>query len=436
MPDISLTEINKYIKKLLLKLPKDSPIAKELEDATRAWFAIVNDASNYRPYIDPEKNNEITQQTEEISFEKAQKIEPLESENPSIAESQEKVSISIETVTEDDVPESSYDNKSKDLWDKIVRDDAEIPSDQGKLGEELLRWYCWRLANCSQKKQIEDYMRLWEESPYENPREDDIVIRGTCYTFEDIPRVWICPAKKIPLFSSYLPNVISDANIWLSFSDSPENFELRHFFYEIKDIKELTEHSDALPLWYRWHDFLYWAIMAPDATVFVNNKLEKLSQDRENICKTLFRIYPNFEYALQNPDKNCITNSLHQVYSAFHQFLFPKDLDTKKVHKNVFSILRDEARNNIEKWLAPLQVDELHPAGPLLRKRVESFASVKDKTDKNANTQIPAHDLLLKNYKDAEDGRVLYWLKPRWKQKNPPKGQSPDLLGSVLYCLD
>ncbi|MCP4351126.1 MAG: hypothetical protein GY795_37145 [Desulfobacterales bacterium] len=401
-----------FIESLLAELPADSRISKEVEHATTSWLLSVYGALESLSLKDEDK--EKFQQAIQNWLRDSHQAEISVNQTSDIKQSK---------FEQKDSPEMEISSKENAFEkEETKKNRSEVKTHLHK--DELLREYCWKLANCSDKKQIEEYVASHGASPYEFPEKTDIVLHGTSYTSEDFPPVWIGEAENISMFSRCVPNLGSDVQIWLSFSESFEDIPA-------ENPRWIDKYEDTLPLWHHWHNLLYWSVMAPEATVFVNNTCEQLSQARDAVCNTLSGIYRNFEYALDNPEKNLIGENLHKVYSAFYQFLFPEDLDVSISHKHIFAILRNYARDNVTHWLHHLQIEEYHPAGPL---RTEEFlGNIKKHTQKN--TRISIQHPFLKG-KDVRESQVLYWLRPKWSQQNPPPHQTPDLFGSVLYCFD
>jgi hypothetical protein len=302
------------------------------------------------------------------------------------------------------------------------------PNNQTAQQAELCRWYSWRLVNAKNGKELHDYLKQWKTPPSKQPQSHDIVVYSPVsknLRQEVSEPLWIGEASLFPEWADYFDGFDNNAQVWLTFQEPIERYQ------SLEQFQWFNEHSDTLPLWHRWYDLRYWAVLAPDiAEVFINTRSERLGEQREAICKKLRQIQDNLVARLQEPTEYIyIAENLHLIYAAFYQFLLPEDV-ASKYPEHLFARLRAAANDNLQNnWLAALDIQELHSAG--FPKKTEYLAGVYKDTDKSVRIS-KKHPLFTdKNLYEAD--KVLYWLSPKWKQNNPPT-QRAELLGNVLYC--
>jgi hypothetical protein len=451
--DFDAKVLIEQIDAMLVKLPSDSPLVDRVRGSVKT---LISDISEVITYQDDSK--ERLQQIEQI-VSLWESLASLDGKDLHPALQQIKhvlvrpialESSSLPNVSSTDIANSSEENsvqlssseeqppsQKEEVLPKVKKDRKKSsPPTQAKT-ENDYRHYCWELANLSGslvERKIQREISGWDAKPYNSPRPGDIILHGTAFTpGEEFPPVWIGAIQEISLFAEVLkqldyPN--SEAQIWLSFADLSADSS---YDIHLQKPQWCLDHEDSLPLWYRWHDLLWWAIMAPEADVFVNNKLEKLSEQREAICQTLLDHHKSFTAVLEKQDEYHISRTLHRVYSCFFQFLSPEDLDANEVPRHLFYRLRVRGAvgNNVDWWRKVLQIEERHAAGALTS--VEYLGNVEKDTEKN--TCLSTKHPFWKNRRVPEESEVLYWLRPRWKLKNTPQNLNAELLGSVLYCF-
>ena len=447
MPVIRLTE------ELLNALPQQSLLACELERAMTGWLHSVEDAYDILNGGDNECSQRVRRARQAYLLKDAQASAPLRHDTPpphaaperavQAPISSEKIAQRepIETAPEEEPISSkktarSASPKTPDdrtdlprLWENIVGKSAAMPSRNRINMADLMGWYCWKLATCQNEDALKEYQRHWTLTPPSDaPHDHDIILHGTYIESETCLPIWIGPVSEIALFTEeYVPKIDPHAHIWLSFSETRNEMRL-------EQPRWIAEHPEALPFWRFWHELCFWAALTPEATVFVNNKCEQLSQSRVAICQTLSRIHRNFEDALEHPEHGEIGKHLHYAYAVFHQFLLPEDIDPKNPPTHVFACLRNAIRNALERCRKSLEIEEEHPAGPLREKEFYSNPNIQGMTDKPI--RISKKDAFVEGLKNEGDNRIAYWLRPKWKLLHPKETQRADLLGSVLYLFD
>ena len=444
----NIQEFLTFIKNLQEQLPPDSPMAKQLQEQTQQWLSTVmaalaclDDAESQaviqqikpfllnlvqqQPPICPSPVEEDLQKTAKRKTTKAKKATQKDSDKPVVPNQAELNEISPPQPVEPPPNHSGNDF----WWQQLADENALLPNNHTAQKAELCRWYSWRLVNAKNGKELHDLINQWKTlSSEQQPQPNDIVVYcpvPQALSKEVSSSLWIGEASLFPEFAQNFDDYHHSAQVWLTFQEPIERYQ------SLEQFQWFNDHSDTLPLWRRWYDLRHWAILAPDvAAVFVNNRSERLSEQREAIGNKLSKIQQNLVARLQQPTEYIhIAENLHLIYAAFYQFLLPEDV-ASKYPEHLFAALRTAANDNLKKsWLSALDIEELHDAG--FPKKTEYVAGVYKDTDKSVIIS-KSHQLLTdKNIYEAD--KVLYWLSPKWKQHNPPT-QRAELLGNVLYC--
>lgn len=403
---LEIEKILVFVEEVLVQIPKNSPMAKQIESDTTRWLSSIFCGLNLS-----NDNPEVTMHLAELIKKWNVKQTPLPPKisNNSLASNDWELDKQGTTPERKQPLQTEHDTTNIDVHKQSETNPIE---------------FCWQLANCLTESDIESCLAHRAiKVPYAAPRESDIVVYGTTGTFPK--KVWIANVENIPMFLEYFPHLTKDTQLWLSFTnkfDTPVS----------EDVPWLLQNENVLPLWRCWHNLQYWAILAQESTVFINGKREDLQENRESVCDTIIKnIHPNIKYALDHPEKNLIGKNLHRMYSAFYQFLNAKDLDPNKLPCSPFHALRNYAKSKVKEWLTALEIEEKHSLG--VPKNEEYLSNIKSQTQKNVSISI--NDPFLEEINPGEN-LVLYWLKAHWKQKNPPQHQPADLFGSVLYSFD
>ncbi|OAD19826.1 hypothetical protein THIOM_004515 [Candidatus Thiomargarita nelsonii] len=304
------------------------------------------------------------------------------------------------------------------LWEQLTPNKVDLPTDPKEQEIELSRWYSWKIAHAANVSEMQSYIERWQA--WKKPPasgDDDIVVYVENPALSGSPPVWI---GQVDLFSLFVQGGMSpSAQVWLSFAQTANQVETEQYLWSQK-------HPDTVPLLHRWHDLNCWAVLAPEAQVFVTGKHELLSQQRDVIWKKMLQIERNLTANLKEEDKFVhIARSLQELYAVFHQFLLPQDLSPDGRSFEVFSSLRQAASDNVKIWRKYLEVEELHSAG--CPKEIEYIASVSKQTE--GNIRISTKSPLSVEF---EEEKVLYWLRPRWRLQNQRK---TEMKGRVLYCF-
>jgi hypothetical protein len=444
---LTMQNLLTVIKSLPKQLPPDSPIAKQLEEQTQQWLSTLMAAL---ACLDDAESEQLRQQIKPFLLNRSQAPAPVPVEIKKKTTTNTKTTKTTKATKATKTPYDEQptirikDELSKTalvqppplskpgineiLWQKLAGPNAIFPEYPTDQLAELCRWYSWRLANARTVKEIQDYVKHWKKPPRKQPQPNDIVIYGLVpaeINKQIRSPLWISEASLFPEFAHYFEGH-HNAQVWLTFQEPVESYQSPEQF------QWFNEHPDTLALLHRWHDLRQWAILAPDAAVFINNRYERLNQQREVICDMLNKIQRNFMDTLQQQDKYVyIGEHLHLIYSAFYQFLLPQDV-ASKYPEYLFAALRTAANNNLFQWLKHLNIEELHRAGS--PKKPEYVATVLNDSDRNIS--ISRSNLLISGTELFEESKVLYWSRPKWKQNNPPRNQRAELLGSVLYCFD
>jgi hypothetical protein len=436
--DLNLSKITQVINSLKQQLPPNSELAQSLTQQTLLWMTTVQGVKAWLALqqclqlIETEEQkatlSPVLRQIKNIISQavdlESQIVPFTTSEPPPVVKPVTQPASQIHEVLEKPAqPEKPVKTAAK-----------KTKTSSNQFDEETSRQYCWELAHCSTQAKLTDSLRQ-STAPTAQPQSGDVVLHGT--VLKTSSPVWIAPLETIPTFSQLakvLPMINLTGQIWLDFSDI---YTAQHFNLSLP--KWCQDKPDTHLLWHRWIDLLYWTVMTPEHSVFVNGqKAQQLSTDRENILKTLLTIHKDFEKGFNEPDKfaEYLGSNLHKLYAVFHQFLTAEDMMFDAVPKQVFANLRRCVANNLTIWQKQLVIHEEHSAGPLdIRSKTskEYLASVTSYTENMNNVQLPLHHPFSQQIK-AEKSQVLYWTRPYWKQpKLPPTHHYFDLKGSVLY---
>ncbi len=446
--DFDANTLNEQINILLAKLPGDSPLVHRVKGSVKTLNADIYEvityldskerlqkigqivtswgsrASSEDPHFLLQQIKDILEGTNHSSDPKASSTEIASPIEDNVVPAQVNL---VETPPPDQKQEEPPSTKRRGRKSSSPR--AKTEDDYRQFGWELVN----RSGNVNAVERIiQREIGNWDAKPYPSPQPGDIVLHGTAFTSHtEFPPVWIGAVQDIARLAkvvSQLPYLKPDGQIWLSFAElDSESSHVPH----LEKPQWCLGHANTLPLWYRWHDLLWWTLLAPDAEVFVHNKLEKLSEQREAICQTLLDHHKSFVAVLNKQDEYYISRNLHRVYSCFFQFLSPDDLNANEIPQHPFYRLRRAVEDDVKEWMQALQIQELHTAGVLTA--VEYLGNVGKETDKN--TSLSTTHSFWKNRRPPEESQVLYWLRPRWKLKNTPQKLDAELLGSVLYCF-
>ena len=412
-----------FIDAILRALPANSRIADGVEQSTTVWLLMLEQAlsqienSESIPLFDVARFQHVTQAW----------LNPTQMAD---LPSEQLASIAYQAVvpsTVTDVALSQPAIATSPEVDEATRENQNVtPHDATSSRLDVL----WDIATARDKSQIQQQSILATgKPPFDAPQPQDLVVRGTRYTGGDVAPLWLVAAAADPLFALSFPELAKDAHIWLSFTEPVHT-------HDAQTPQWIREHPETFLLWQRWQDLRCWAILAPKAAVFINEKQEQLALARHAICKTLSTIHRNFEHALHHPDQNLIGINLHKVYAAFYQILLPEDLDANQVaEQGVFACLRTDVRRSSAAWLDHLQIEQKHPTGPPRTR--EFLPGVMKNAPRNIRlSKKDEQDGLLRTIATPRQNQVVYWLKPNWHQANPPPNASPVLPGSVLYVFD
>ncbi len=444
----NIQEFLTFITNLPEQLPPNSPIAKQLQQQSQQWLSTVTAAlvclddaeskaviQQIKPFLlnTTQQEQPIIPPVEDINkttkkkTTKAKKTAQKDSDKPAVPIKAELNETLLPQEVEPPIIGNPGSTEER-LWQKLADENALWPNNPIAQQAELCRWYSWRLVNAKNGKELHDLINQWKTlSPEQQPQSNDIVVYSPvsqAISKEVSSPLWIGEASLFPEFAQYFGND-HNAQVWLTFQEPIERYQ------SLEQFQWFNDHSDTLPLWRRWYDLRYWAILAPEvASVFINSRYEQVSEQREAIGKRLSKIQHNFVARLQQPTEYIyIAENLHLIYSAFYQFLLPEDV-ASKYPQHLFAALRTAANDNLKNsWLSALDIEELHEAG--FPKKPEYLAGVYKDTDKSVRISKSHRLLTEKNLYEAD--KVLYWLSPKWKQNNPPT-QRAELLGNVLYC--
>ena len=433
---LDFSKITQAVNELKKQLPSESELAQRLTQQTLSWIDTIQEVKTWL----------AVQQCLQLIETEEQKTKQT-NQNPLLKQIKDILSSTVDAEYKEAPPKtpelpaiskvtSPVQSSSPTILEKPIQLKETVSS---ALDENTARQYCWDLAHCSTQEKLTVSLRQ-QTAPTEQPQIGDIVLHGTTLTTSST--IWIAPTDTISAFSqlaTVLPTINPNGQIWLNYSDVYTEAS-QHVGLSVP--KWCQDKSGTELLWHRWIDLLYWTIMTPDYSVFVNGqKQQQLSTDRENVLKTLLTIYKDFEKGFNEPEKytEYLGNNLHRLYAIFHQFLCAEDVVFNSVPKHVFANLRRCVDNIIQVWQQHLNIDEEHPTGPLNtrnRDTKEYLASITNHTDNMSNIKLSLQHAFSQKVK-AEKSQVLYWVMPYWKQRSlPPTHHYFELKGRVLYCYE